>query len=602
MSVLAAAIHAVTPFSLNWIGVVLPAALGSLLAIPLYLLARRFGGPVMGIATALLGLLSPFYLHRSSVGWFDTDCLNLTFSVALAYCFFGFGAEPSRRRYGYLASGLVLCALFLWWWDQAPHAVTAIAAVPLGVALLVFYRPPRREGIWLFAGFGSLLLALLVVSGFDLPIRIVDQLLSTFGYVSKQTSLFPNIGVSISERALPNFRAVSTTAGSHLSLLLACGGLCWLVWRHPRESLFLGALVLLSAMSVLYAQRFLLFMVPVVALGLGFVVSEVWELRRRYRIAGPIAAVLMLALIWPAVSFNRKVTYWTPERIPVIDALELVRERTREDAVVWAWWEHGYSSVWWGRRATVNDGSVHFGERTVYTTYPLTETSYRAAANFIQFYSVRGLTGLRLLYRAAGEEARGYALAKQVLGAGPEDARSILVEAELTSVEAWTNVDEWLDFFFPPNSPPNYLLLDQHLIDITYWWFWFGSWDLEQGDGHHPTFVGYLSLDLKRDSIVGPSFNLDLASGNISRKGSRLQLSGITLRGGREMKTKTFPTTGPRFIWFQSMRIGVLYDEQIAASLFGRLFLHREQPPGYFEPIILNSPIIQLWRVSGDTR
>ena len=49
MSVLAAAIAKTTSYSLCWIGAVLPAVLGPLLVIPLYLIARFYGGIVCAL-------------------------------------------------------------------------------------------------------------------------------------------------------------------------------------------------------------------------------------------------------------------------------------------------------------------------------------------------------------------------------------------------------------------------------------------------------------------------------------------------------------------------------------------------------------------------
>jgi len=80
--VIAAGLAKITPFSLNWIGAVLPALLGLLLALPLYALGRFYGGPAMGLTAVLMGLLSHYYVYRSSLGWFDTDCMNVTSATA----------------------------------------------------------------------------------------------------------------------------------------------------------------------------------------------------------------------------------------------------------------------------------------------------------------------------------------------------------------------------------------------------------------------------------------------------------------------------------------------------------------------------------------
>ena len=82
---------------LEWVALLLPAFLGSLIAIPAYLLGYAFGqrmkspfireenretaATVMGLTTALFTSLSPMLVSRSSVGWCDTDSLNVFFPV-----------------------------------------------------------------------------------------------------------------------------------------------------------------------------------------------------------------------------------------------------------------------------------------------------------------------------------------------------------------------------------------------------------------------------------------------------------------------------------------------------------------------------------------
>ena len=128
MSVMAAAVAKVTPFSMSWIGAVFPAVVGVLLALPLFGLGRYYGGAAMGLTAALMGLVSHYYVYRSNLGWFDTDCMNITWAMISAWCFLNFGVKQTSRRYLYFAAGLVNTALFLWWWDMTTNVVIACSA------------------------------------------------------------------------------------------------------------------------------------------------------------------------------------------------------------------------------------------------------------------------------------------------------------------------------------------------------------------------------------------------------------------------------------------------------------------------------------------
>ncbi len=298
ISFLTATVARVFPVSINWIAVLLPTVLGLLVFLPLYGLGRFFGGPLMGTVAALMGLLFPYYVYRSSLGWLDTDPLNVAFATAAPYFFLKFGVTSGLRRYYHFAAGLVICGLFLWWWDQTPHVVTVICLVPLAVALVFFYRAPSPER-WIFLGALSLgALVLLLWQGTAIFSQFITIIESQFSYISKESiGAFPNIGLSISEQVKPSFETmVFLSSGNIVTFAVALCGFIWLVWRHPKHSLFLAVLVVLSAFAFFYARRFAIFCVPVAALGIGFFVSEIWRLRDRFAILTYLTPVVVLFL------------------------------------------------------------------------------------------------------------------------------------------------------------------------------------------------------------------------------------------------------------------------------------------------------------------
>ncbi|MFW5905999.1 MAG: STT3 domain-containing protein, partial [Desulfobia sp.] len=240
LSVIAAGVAKITPFSLNWIGAVLPVFLGILLFLPLYGLGRYYGGPAMALTAALMGLLSHYYVYRSSLGWFDTDCMNTTWAMAAAWCALHFGVNETRRRYWYFAGGVLVFCLFYWWWNMTPAVVIASCLLPFLVALIFFYRPPKKEGI-IFGGIiAAALVALLFWQGFDLPVKIAKEISSKYSYISKEVKGdFPNIGVTISEQSKPTLKEIVARSTGNLPVLFLSGiGFILLCWRKHKESLF----------------------------------------------------------------------------------------------------------------------------------------------------------------------------------------------------------------------------------------------------------------------------------------------------------------------------------------------------------------------------
>ena len=604
LSALAAGLVALTPFSLDWVGAILPAVLGSLLVVPMYLLGRLYGGPLMGITAALFASLYPAYLARSGLGWFDTDVLNVTWTVTAAYLFLRFGRASGAARYGYLAGGLLVYGLFLWWWDQAPEAVTAITLLPLAVALVFFDRPGRREGIIFYGGLGAAGLGAAAYLG---PTGVLDVgrgLWQKFDYIVHSPSAdgpFPSIGVSISEQNNLELQTLlNATTQEPFPLVLAALGLAALFIRRPRDGLFLASLVVLAAGSY-FANRFLIFFVPLLALGTGYALVLLQASIRRYPLAARALPVVVLAgMAWPLVQASQDLTLWPRQSASQVAALKSLQTRTEPRAVIWSWWDNGYAIQYFAERGTMADGAEHGGERAVYTARPLAMTDPREAAHFMHFYVTQGRRGITELVEALdGDHDAALQLLREVFQRGPEAAARPLAGAELKPVAPRRHVDDWLAFLFPTPTRPVYLFIDHGLIDKSYWWHWFGTWDIAEREGQHGVYQGYTSIQRSDGYLVSADgLRLNLRTGRIEVGTQAIPLAELWIRVRGGFQREPYRKTGLRFEMMQGGTFGALMDETLAESLFNRLFLrHMGSEAGLFEPVELATPSHQLWRV-----
>ncbi len=606
ISVLAAYIAKISTWTLSWIGAILPAVLGPLVAVPLYLLGRRFGGPPAGFCAALLSVFFPFYIHRSNIGRFDTDCMNITWASLIALLFLYFGIEQTRKRYFYFVAAILSYGLFLWWWDQAPSAVTAITVLPFLTALVFYYRPTKREGAVFYGLLAAAAAAMIAVKGWSYPLSMLQALLAKFQYISKtQSAAFPNIGITISEQSRTNLAVIISYTTKNGFLFFFCiAGLALLIWNRFRESMFLIALIVLSAASF-FANRFLLFMIPILGLGGGYALAFIWKTTKKYRpVDAVICTVLIIAFVYPLYATNKQYTQWPKESAAIVAGMDRARLSTPPDSVIWAWWDHGYALTYYARRATINDGSIHSGERTVYTAIPFAADSFRLAANFMQFYTVRGMRGLNMFYRSVDRDrVRGLNLVKDILSAGPERAASIIDSASLKPVKQLKTTDDWLSFFYPEPQRPVYLFLDELLTRIAHWWYWFGTWDIGQKNGTHPAYQPFHNIRLQNGAVTGSNgLHIDRNSGIMSMGTRRkdIKLSSIFIRTESALKKEHFYRPGYRFEMVPASRYGALMDTGIAESVFNKLFIRHKFSKKYFNPIALNTPFYQIWQVTGD--
>ncbi len=603
-----------TGASFNWVGAVTPAVLGLLLFFPVYGIGRFYGGPIMGCVAGLFSLMSFYYVYRSSLGWFDTDCMNVTFAMAAVFFALKFGEVKDRRRYLWFAGALLNYAIFMWWWDQTPQVATVIALLPMVVAMVFFYRPEKKEGIVFLSSLGVLGLAFFFIKGMDLPIKSVEDIVSTYKYISKQVAGdFPNIGVSISEQAIPSLaEIIAKTTDSILAFATGIIGLLFLAYRTRSKAIYLAVPVLLSGLSFFFAKRFMIFLAPTLALGIGCVLVETfyflkgWSKSPFVRIG--VLTVLLAILLYPSVQRGFSKTFWPKEPPFLVNGMVIAKEKSPANAVIWAWWDHGYPMIYWARRATINDGQVHGGERSVFNGIPYATNSERLAANLMNFFVHRGIRrGTHLVYDAFdGNTTKGFHFIKEVLAAGPVNAERIIASAGLKPQKGLRTVEDWLAFFFPKPTRPVYLFTDWRLTVTNYWWFWLGTWDPARHDGTHPTYLPFYNTKLESNFITavqsnGTPLRADIEKGVVAVGRKVVPLKALYIRYPDRLETKSYPAEKGYNLEVIPGGYSALMSQDIAESVFNKLFLRHRFQEKYFEPVKLKTPLFQIWKVQPDS-
>lgn len=608
MSVMAASVASVTPYSLNWIGVVLPAVLGVLLIIPVYGLGRAYGGVLMGLVAATVAVLSPFYVSRSGLGWFDTDCMLVTWVTMAAWLAMRFAEEASPKRYYYLAAALLNWVLTLWWWDQTPHVASILVLSPLITAAVFYYRPPAKE--WVVSGLMVVvaIVAVLGLFGSDLFLNMFTRALSMMGYVSKQASgPFPNIGVSISEQVKPDLKTIiDATTGNLWILMFAATGLVAMLWQYRLRIVFIAAPVGLALLGGFVAFRFLIFAAPIVGLGIAYLVHLIWQKSYHQKVFAGLAILFVVACIWPIfeASIHRKGIYPT-QQPAMVKGIHQLSELTPSDAVAWSWWDNGYPINYWGRRATISDGQKHGGERSMYNAIPYVTANFRLSANFMQFYVSRGMGGIHAFYEAnGGDIGKGYKLMLDILAYGPEKGLELIEKAALKPIDRRQNAPEWLEFFYPQNPRPVNFFIDWRLTKLSYWWFWLGSWDVDKKAGMHPHpyYKAHHYTRIEGGHLKNSvDLDVDLEAGVVMSNGTPVKVSRFYLHDGLETTIIDYEVeSGVIVEFFEPAAWAVVQEEIVSRSVFNQLLLRHIYPKKYFDIVISESPAYQIWTAKSD--
>lgn len=645
LSLLTAGLHKLSGVSIPWIAMALPAVLGALSALCLYVPARALMGPLGALIACAAFALSPFFVHRTNLGRLDTDSLNVGLPVLVVGCLMGFANAP-RRAGLRLGCALAAVGLHAWWWDQSLQTPFLLAAVPLAAASVKRRRIGDTKSLWVVSAL--VLCAAAVIFALKGPAPFVDayhrargQL--TYMLVKQAPGDFPNIGLSISEQVRPSLVEFGRTVAGHAAVLgIGVLGLGWLFIRQPSALLFFAPLLVLGFVGSFFAQRLAVFAAPLMGLGLGWVAERIqrrmekpapafWERFRRQsqeprpprrpsdppapsgtelpsvgnpaRRAFSVAAALTVGglLLLPAFRSTIKAVRWPSESAPVVSGMTEATRRTPEHAVLWAWWDHGYHLQYWARRGTIADGEIHSGELVVCLAVPLAATDEDFAADFMIFFTTRGLSGIREFSRANGlSAAQTMKALKAMLSAGPDGCEEKAQQLGLTRVPTQST---WRAFFYPDPPRPVYLFLDQLLLNTAYWWYWFGTWDPEIREGMHPAYRPIYPVVLWDDPTrrVPGAAGVHLQRGELHLGERLVPLRSLGLVGPDGTRTvwRYRDALGPHLDVHQAVSLGVLMDgAPIGDSLFHRLFFLNETPAGgRFRRIAQKPFVYQLWEV-----
>lgn len=632
LTVILAILANILPFSLDWIAMFLPTVLGFSLAIPLYLFGNSIGGKSMALPAIAIGLISYAFAERSSIGYLDTDCLNLTFPLISAYCFMRFGLCSASQRYFYLLGGCITSLLFIWWW--VPVEAALISLSPLIIALAFFYRARGRERIFFsFALFAGCIVFISFI-GLKELLKIFSHITEQFFYISKLSSPDSyNIGNSIGEQSAVSLSdLVQYTTTNSVVFLLSVAGLLLLVFLKWRQLIFLVPTVIIGFLGVVYAQRFLMFLTPIMALGFGFSCSLLYRFIKLKNLTLTVIASIILFTSWQSTIQNTfKQPFYSAK---TIEGMQQLRNLTPADAVIWSWWDEGYPIIYWGKRGTINDGMIHGGEVSRFCAIPMASDDFRFSANFMVFYASRGISGIHYFANSLNlTQIESEQVLLKILKVGPTEALHLLRTLPFNEISKNKSAEEWLEFFYPSNPKPVYLFLNERLVKNSPWIYFQATWDAEKQSGEKtlPLFLFDIAEFPRKDFLNKKIGDIDFGKGTIQvgAIAQPVNLKKITITDQDKSQTieyrKSKNASSALHVfqkltdeYFKSLGIttdigtyeldisttnhlAILHDTKCAEMLVKQLFWRKSTYNNVnFKPILLHEPDFQIWEIVGD--
>ncbi|MDD4506781.1 MAG: STT3 domain-containing protein [Sulfurospirillaceae bacterium] len=617
------------PFSFETIIFYMPAFLGSLIVIPMILIAHNLKLPEVGFLAALLASIAVSYYNRTMVGYYDTDMLTIVFPVFLLWSLI-LALRTQEEKY-LLITALEIIA-YRWWYPQSYSLEFSYFGLILAYAVIF----DRKNGfnfkllaIMLFAMMGlpsiwRLVLVVLIYGIFKqakfqkyiwyILGASVGLFLLTGGFdpiwAQLKGYVFKDV-VEVSQDSLPlHFYSVMQTvreagqidfvtfaeriSGHTITFVLSMVGCAVLAWRYPVMLLGLPLLGL-GFLALIGGLRFTIYAVPIGAFGIAYLLFTcsvfIQDLFINEKVGQVIKSSVVilgaLAILYPNILHvidYRVPTVFNKNEVELLDKLKAMSDR--EDYVV-SWWDYGYPLRYYVDTKTLIDGGKHSGEVNFPVSYMLTNPSDKAAK----------LARLEVEYtentfaKAEKNETVMNNTAQMTLDAGFKNANDFLDSLD-------TNIT------LPTKTRDIFFYLPYRMMGI------------------YPTVAQFSNLDIMSGKTVRQPFffqtnrfqdsaeKMDFGQGVILDK-----TKGIIKLGVQEIPLKRFIKTGYNkekklvkdqnivhangqfsIIYMQAYNTFLILDEDAFNASYIQLFVLENYDEKLFEPIILD-PYAKVYKL-----
>jgi len=370
-------VHKITGLDYYKSGLLLIPFLAGIFCIPLFFYFFRLGYGEAAILGGLLGNFSYAYYVRSTMGRVDTDLLNIFFPI-LVSLFILFISKENKNNKNYISTALagISMAGFVWWY-QKPGFIF-VYFVFLIIYLLLQKFSPKELLIYsiIFLIFSNPLYAL----------NSVNQLIGFFtGYFFPKPTgqiSWPDIMKTITETqkrgAIETLKMIHEIWGF---VIIGFVGLVYLYVKNFIKMIPISPLIVLGLLSIVGSNRFAMFLVPFIGVGIGVIIIEIIKylekiMKFNKMVTSVISISLMFILFFATANYTAYSYVIRPSIAPDITKSFIdLKQILPKNSAVFTWWDYGYALMDIPEFATYHDGGAHGGLRTTLVARGFTETS-----------------------------------------------------------------------------------------------------------------------------------------------------------------------------------------------------------------------------------
>ena len=624
-SQLTALIAKLLPFSFETIIFYMPAFFASLIVIPIILIGRNIEKLEVGFIAALVGSIAWSYYNRTMIGYYDTDMLNIVFPTLLLWSLVL--AEQTREDKYLLFTALDILA-YRWWYYQsyslefaffglilvyavyqyikkqdiayslqltiimllAMSQLDMIFRVALVFGYFVLFRHIRVPK-YLYLMLSMAFVLFFISGGFD-PIWVQLK-----GYIFKDAILvtgddlklnFFSVMQTVREAGQIPFETFANRISGHTStFVLSIIGYIWLASKY--RVMFLGLpMIGLGFLAYSGGLRFTVYAVPVLALGIAFLIVELSSFFKNNNAKYGLMAILTIAVLIPNIKhvIDYKVpTVLTKDEVLVLDKLKNIA--SREDYLV-GWWDYGFPIRYYADVKTLCDGGKHEGSANFPTSFALSNPQLEAAKMIrldVEY------TEAAFIMDSNNSDRNRTNIANMTLDYGFKDTNDFLAALK-------TNIK------LPNKTRDVYMYLPNRMMDIYPTVTLFSNLDLMTGmQGKQPFFyrTGYFK-DNPQTLDLGNEVKLDKQTGQLQIGKNKVPIKNFakTFYDKSGVLQKQIQTLNPSadlsVVFMSNYNQFLVVDDKVYNSLYFQLFVLENYDKNLFEPTI-STPLSKVYKL-----
>lgn len=627
LSKLTAVLASVLPISFETLILYMPTFFGSLLVVPIMLIARVFNQDMVGFIAALLGSIVWSYYNRTMTGYYDTDMLIVVFPT-----FFVWGVlfSLSRENSDSFFIAPLFSILAMTWHGGTINIVNSMFFLTFFYVLIF-----ERRNLYYYKFLSVLVLALttlpitlkltsmmaLIAIFHFLKEKLTDKLIIIltilsaiiyliFGGAEWIGGILHNAYVTRALHAddlnlsLHYYGVVNTVreaghipfetfanriSGHTITFWLSLLGYILFTFRYRLFILTLP-MVALGFFALQGGLRFTVFAVPFMAIGVSYLIFLVASFVKTLfadkiqKYAQYVVITLgTIAILYPNIIHiiaYKVPTVFTKEEVQVLDKLGKIA--SREDYVV-SWWDYGYPIRYYADVKTLVDGAKHDGGPNFTVSFALLNNQM-AAANMMR---------LDVEYTE-----RNY---NEFCGNSFE---CMLKSYDIKNPNDFIELLNSKDVELPKKTRDIFVFLPLKMMDIVPTIDLFSNLDLISGQQYRkPLFY-------KSTSIQDTGMSVNLGNGvEIMKQGGQIKFGNQMVNinqfvateydaeGALHKHVQSFDPSSPVYVIFmKNYNQFLVLDKRLYESMYIQLFVLENYDKELYEPIVL-SPFTKVYKL-----